>query len=227
MAQVARNLTDAAAGPLTGIGYLIVDRDPLYTAHFRSLLQVVGVQLLRLPANSPNLDAYAERFVRSIKHECLRHIVPLGERHLRAVAHEFVEHYHAERNHQGLGNVIPFPSRDSTSPVGRIGRRERLGGVLATYARLGHQSEQSTHRYAHLGSGPQRQLVEALRPERVAARGRTPRQPGVNGHAERRVQRGSRQRGVNGRRGAHRGWKISTGICLVARAGFEPTTFGL
>ncbi len=109
MAQVARNLTDAAAGPLTGFGHLIVDRDPLYTAHFRTLLHAADVQLLRLPANSPNLNAYAERFVRSIKHECLRHIVPLGERHLRAVVRQFLEHYHAERNHQGLGNVIPFP----------------------------------------------------------------------------------------------------------------------
>jgi hypothetical protein len=59
MAQIARNLTDAAAGTLTGFGHLIVDRDPLYTAHFRTLLQAAGVQLLRLPANSPNLKAYA------------------------------------------------------------------------------------------------------------------------------------------------------------------------
>ena len=133
MAQVARNLTDAAVGPLTGFGQLIVDRDPLYTAHFRTLMQVAGVQVLRLPSRSPNLNAYAERFVRSIKHECLRHILPLGERHLRAVVREFAEHYHAERNHQGLGNVIPFPSPDSASLVGRIDRRERLGGVLSFY----------------------------------------------------------------------------------------------
>src|SRR5450432_378618 len=135
MAQVARNLTDAEAGPLTGFGHLIVDRDPLYTAHFRALLQTAGVQLVRLPSRSPNRNAYAERFVRSIKHECLRHIVPLGEGHLRAVVREFMEHYHAERNHQGLGNVIPFPSPDSASPVGRIGRRQRLGGVLSFYGR--------------------------------------------------------------------------------------------
>ncbi len=135
MAQVARNLTDAVAGPLTGFGHLIVDRDPLYTAHFRTLLQAAGVQLLRLPTRSPNLNAYAERFVRSIKHECLRHIVPLGERHLRAIVHEFVEHYHVERNHQGLDNVIPFPSRGSYTAVGRIERRERLGGLLHFYGR--------------------------------------------------------------------------------------------
>jgi putative transposase len=98
MAQVARNLADAAGGTLTGFGHLIVDRDPLYTARFRTLLRVAGVQLLRLPSRSPNLNAYAERFVRSIRHECLRHISPVGERHLRALLREFVEHYHAERN---------------------------------------------------------------------------------------------------------------------------------
>jgi putative transposase len=126
---------DATAGPLTGFGQLIVDRDPLYTAQFRTLLQAARVNVLRLPANSPNLNAYAERFVRSIKHECLRHIVPLGEQHLRAVVREFVEHYHAERNHQGLGNVVPFPSPDSVAAVGRVERRQRLGGLLNFYER--------------------------------------------------------------------------------------------
>jgi putative transposase len=135
MAQIARNLTDAAAGPLTGLGHLIVDRDPLYTAHFRSILDAAGVALLRLPANSPNLNAYAERFVLSIKHECLRHIIPLGERHLRDTIDEFVEHYHTERNHQGLGNVIPFPSRGAPAPGGSTRRRERLGGLLNFYER--------------------------------------------------------------------------------------------
>jgi hypothetical protein len=59
----------------------------------------------------------------------------LGERHLRAVVREFAEHYHAERNHQGSGNVIPFPSRDWASPIGHIGRRQRLGGLLSFYTR--------------------------------------------------------------------------------------------
>jgi hypothetical protein len=108
MAQIARNLTDAAAGPLTGFGHLIVDRDPLYTGYFRTILDAAGVALVRLPANSPNLNPYAERFVLSITHECLRHIIPLGERHLRSIIREFIEHYHCERNHQGLDNVIPF-----------------------------------------------------------------------------------------------------------------------
>ena len=149
MAQVARNLTDAAVGPLTGFGQLIVDRDPLYTAPFRTLMQVAGVQVLRLPSRSPNLNAYAERFVRSIKARVPpQHIIPLGERHLRAVLCEFVEHYHAERNHQGLGNVIPFPARDSPSPLGRIRpNAEELGGVLSPSLRAKRRVNPSRSRF--------------------------------------------------------------------------------
>jgi transposase InsO family protein len=82
MTQVARNLTDAASGFLKDARHLIVDRDPLYTAHFKEILASANVELLRLPARSPNLNAYAERFVGSIKSECRRHIVPIGRRHL-------------------------------------------------------------------------------------------------------------------------------------------------
>ena len=84
MTQVARNLTDAGDGFLRGVSYLILDRDPLYTATFRRLLRDSGVRPLVLPARSPNLNAFAERFVRSAKSECLARIVPLGEGHLRA-----------------------------------------------------------------------------------------------------------------------------------------------
>ncbi len=135
MAQIARNLTDAIAGALRGSRYLIVDRDPLYTAHFKSLLDSAGVKLLRLPARSPNLNAFAERFVRSIKQECLRYVVPLGEGHLRRTVGEFVAHYHSERNHQGLGNLIPFPAHPLAAARGPIRRRERLGGLLNSYER--------------------------------------------------------------------------------------------
>ncbi len=135
MAQIARNLIDSVSGPLNGVVYLIVDRDPLYTEHFKTLLSSAGVTLLRLPARSPNLNAFAERFVRSIKQECLRHLVPLGERHLRRTVGEFVAHYHSERNHQGLGNVIPFPAPDPPDDSGPIRRRERLGGLLNFYHR--------------------------------------------------------------------------------------------
>ena len=125
--------TDAASGFLKDGRHLIVDRDPLYTAHFKAILASANVELLRLPARSPNLNAYAERFVGSIKSECLRYIVPIGERHLRAVVREYVEHYHHERNHQGLDNVIPLPLGQPGK--GAIRRHERLGGVLSHYRR--------------------------------------------------------------------------------------------
>lgn len=135
MEQIARNLTDAVSGPLGGVGHLIVDRDPLYTAHFKRLLAEANVELVRLPAGSPYLSAYAERFVRSVKDECLRHIIPRGERHLHNVIREYVEHCHVERNHQGLGNIIPFPSAAPRLYNGPTVRRERLGGLLTFYER--------------------------------------------------------------------------------------------
>jgi transposase InsO family protein len=81
------------------------------------------------------LNAYAERFVRSIKSECLRKVIPLGEAHLRTLVREYVEHYHDERNHQGLGNVIPLPSARPAPAKGTVQRRERLGGILSYYFR--------------------------------------------------------------------------------------------
>jgi transposase InsO family protein len=82
---------------------LILDRDPLYTGAFRDLLRGNGVKPLLLPARSPNLNACAERFVGSIKSECLDRIMPLGEKHLRAAVRTFMTHYHEERPHQGFG----------------------------------------------------------------------------------------------------------------------------
>ena len=111
MHRMAAQLTDAYDGFLLRARVLITDRDPLYTTRFRETLKGTGVNVVRVPPRSPNLNAFAERFVRSIKGECLRHIVPLGEAHLREVVREYVEHYNTERNHQGLGNVIPMPAR--------------------------------------------------------------------------------------------------------------------
>ena len=133
MRQVARNLTDAYDGFLNSTRYLIHDRDPLFTSEFRMILRASGVRTAKLPAQSPDLNAHAERFVRSIKEECLSQIIPLGERHLRRAVAEYTEHYHSERNHQGLGNELI-----EQSPVeadGEIACRERLGGVLKHYYR--------------------------------------------------------------------------------------------
>jgi transposase InsO family protein len=110
-------------------------RDPLYTKEFRQMLRGAGLKPLLLPARSPNLNAYAERFVLSIKSECLDRIVPLGERHLRRAIVEYLAHYHGERNHQGLGNVLFTGLTEPSNENGRVQRRERLGGLLNFYHR--------------------------------------------------------------------------------------------
>ena len=135
MEQLARNLTDPVDGYLRTARFLIHDRDPLYTRVFGEILESAGVQPIRLPPKSPNLNAYAERFVRSIKEECLTRVVPLGEAHLRRLVHEYVEHYHRERNHQGLDNQLLQRPPPPVSPDAGVQRRERLGGLLNFYHR--------------------------------------------------------------------------------------------
>jgi putative transposase len=138
MTQVARNLTDDVDGFLTGKRYLLHDRDPLFTDEFRGALARAGVTSLRLPPRSPNLNSVAERFVLSIKSECLNKLIPLGEGHLRRAVSEYVEHYHGERNHQGVGNRLLMPAAGmtrSTNDNEPIECRERLGGLLNFYYR--------------------------------------------------------------------------------------------
>jgi transposase InsO family protein len=90
--------------------------------------------VVRTPYQAPNANAYAERFVRSIKKECLSRVIPFGERHLRRTIGEFVEHYHRERNHQGLDNEL-IAGAPPVEGGHRIRRRQRLGGFLSYYAR--------------------------------------------------------------------------------------------
>jgi len=134
MKQIARNLTDVVDGFLRGRRWLIHDRDPLFGAGFRATLGD-GVTTIKLPAKSPNLNAYAERFVLSIKSECLNHVVPLGERHLRLLVTEFVEHYHVERTHQGLGNELIIKHNPTANQNGSVKRKKRIGGLLNFYHR--------------------------------------------------------------------------------------------
>jgi hypothetical protein len=136
MAQLSRNLTDARDGFLHGVDDVILDRDPLYTAAFRRLLRDSAVTPLLLPAWSPNLNAFAERFVGSATSECLARLVPLGEGHLRAAAREFVHHYHdhEKRPHQGLGSELIAPQTQLIH-TGPVKCRERLGSMLKFYYR--------------------------------------------------------------------------------------------
>ena len=135
MGQMARNLLDAGDGFLLGKRHLIIDRDPLYKSEFRAAMKRGGVEVLRLPPSSPNLNAFAERFVLSIRSECLDRIVPLGEAHLRRSVSEYMRHYHVERNHQGLGNELIDGAPSPANTNGRLERRERLGGLLNFYYR--------------------------------------------------------------------------------------------
>ena len=135
MSQIARNLTDSVDGLLTGKRYLIHDRDPLFTDEFLSTLKDAGVESVKLPPRSPNLNAHAERFVRSIKESCLERLILFGESSLRTAIQNFMAHYHSERNHQGLGNRLIQPEPDHLANTGAVQRRERLGGMLNYYYR--------------------------------------------------------------------------------------------
>jgi len=135
MKQMARNLTDGFDGFLRDTRFLILDRDPLYSAVFRRMLKDSGVEPVRLPARSPDLNAYAERFVLSAKKECLNRIVPLSEAHLRRSLAAFRVHYHRERHHQGLGGKLIVDDENAGQQEGRVECRERLGGLLRYYYR--------------------------------------------------------------------------------------------
>jgi hypothetical protein len=133
MKQMARNVTMEGCGALRDCRYLLHDRDTKYTQSFRAIIASGRVEPLVLPACSPNLNAYAERWVRSVKEECLCKVILFGERSLRRALSEYVEHFHAERNHQGKGNVLLFPRNANTRRDGHVQCRERLGGLLRHY----------------------------------------------------------------------------------------------
>jgi putative transposase len=134
MKQVARNATMEDWGYLSDCTHLIFDRDSKYCASFQSILESAGIKMVRLPPRSPNLNAFAERFVRSAKEECLSKFVFFSERDLRRAMDEFLVHYHKERNHQGKGNVLLFPCSEPAE-LGPVRCRERLGGLLKFYWR--------------------------------------------------------------------------------------------
>jgi len=133
--QCARQLTDPDDGCLRGKRFLLHDRDARFTAAFADTLSAAGVETVRLPARSPNLNAYAERFVRTIKESCLDQLILVGERSLRTAVHESVQHYHHERNHQGMRNQLLFPIERTGASDGPMACRARLGGLLKYYDR--------------------------------------------------------------------------------------------
>jgi hypothetical protein len=147
MMQIARNVTMEGTGFLDGMKYLIHDRDSKFCPAFSRapaepdascpafdhIIESAGVNLVPLPPKSPNLNAYAERFVPTVKSECLWRLLVFGEEGLWHAITEHVAHYRGERNHQSLGSEILFP--DGSSGYGDIECRERLGGLLKYYYR--------------------------------------------------------------------------------------------
>ena len=132
MLQLARNVCDVEDGVLSKGRKLLIDRDVKYSGDWhsgdwRSFLEQQGVEVIRLPPKSPNLNAHAERFVRTIKDECLDRMIFVGEASLRRAVREFMAHYHAERNHQGLDNRPISAERSSVPGLRPVERRIRLG----------------------------------------------------------------------------------------------------
>jgi transposase InsO family protein len=137
MEQIARSATQETWGYLDRCRYVLHDRDTKFCASFRSVLAEGGVKTIPLPARSPNLNAFAERWVRSAKQECLSKLILFGEDSLSRTLAEFSSHYHRERNHQGKGNKLLFPEAgDKPKPRGHhVDCRQRLGGLLKYYRR--------------------------------------------------------------------------------------------
>ena len=135
MQQIARNLTAVDTGFLLGKRYLLMDRDSKFSAGFRRILVDAGVNPLRLPPRSPNLNAHLERFWRSLREECLDRMIFFGETSLRRAVQEFVSHFLEERNHQGLENRLIEPQEAVGRATGSAKCRQRLGGILRYYYR--------------------------------------------------------------------------------------------
>jgi transposase InsO family protein len=134
MRQAARQLVDSMDGFALGKTHLIIDRDTKYVDGFRQTLESAGVKIVLCPPSVPQCNAYAERFVRSIKGECLSRLIFLSEQHLRTTISIFGDYYRHRRNHQGIGNKLIVPP-ESLPNEGPIRCRRQLGGMLNYYYR--------------------------------------------------------------------------------------------
>jgi len=135
MKQVARNLTDIEDGFLLGHRFLLIDRDSKYCQGFIDIIKDGGIRPILCPAKAPNCNAFAERFVRSIKYECLNKMIFFGIGSLQRAIRSYLEHYHRESNHQGLENNLISPELTLAGSEGHVQSRERLGGLLRFYHR--------------------------------------------------------------------------------------------
>jgi transposase InsO family protein len=133
--QVARNFAADLENAGRRFRFLIRDRDTKFTASFDGVFTSIGVEAIRTPVRSPRANAFAERFVRTIRNECLDHLLVVSRRHLESVLDEYVRHYNNERPHRGLKLAQPIP-HPVTAPGGSaITRRAILGGIVHEYDR--------------------------------------------------------------------------------------------
>ena len=135
MKQMARNLTDAYDGFLLGKRYVIMDRDTKFNAALRYLIESEDRKVKRIPPRSPICNAHIERFMRSIKDDCLNRLILFGEASLERAILAYLIYYHGERNHQGLESRIIERPVELDRRAGRVICRDRLGGILRFYYR--------------------------------------------------------------------------------------------
>ena len=133
--QVARNFAAALEGAGRRLRFLIRDRDTKFTASFDEVFASICVETIRTPVRSPRANAYAERFVCTVRNECLDHLLVVSRRHLESVLDEYVRHYNEARPHRGLHLAQPIPRPADPVTSGTVIRRDMLGGVIHEYAR--------------------------------------------------------------------------------------------
>jgi putative transposase len=131
--QQARNLS--FTNLFERMRFLIHDRDSKFTAAFDELFSSERIKVIHTPVQAPQANAYAERFVRTVRNECLDWLLILGRRHLEHVLRIYVQHYNRERPHRGLALTQPEPPEIKPSPGGDVHRRDRLGGLVHEYYR--------------------------------------------------------------------------------------------
>jgi transposase InsO family protein len=142
--QQARNVTGDIADLGIKTKFLVRDRDTKYVASFDEVFRGESAEILRTPFRTPNANAYAERFVRTIRSECLDHLIIVNARHLERILHSYARHYNGHRPHQGIAQEIPgqtsLPPLMAVDPeetqqvhVRQVRRRDRLGGLIHEY----------------------------------------------------------------------------------------------
>ena len=132
MKQMAKNFTDPFDGFMKDKKFVVMDQDPIFTEEVRQIFEDTGVEPVRTTPASPNLNSFAERFIRSIKHECLYKMIIFGEKHLRYCIEQYCEFYHTSRPHGGLDyDMIEPPPKGK----GKVVCKEWLGGILKSWHR--------------------------------------------------------------------------------------------